>query len=206
LYVYDVDTVEIGILVSNLYRQLDDVRDRPISTSDDLIAAWSILEAVEEEFALLFEEEGTGTPELLTAFGESVSRINRAEQRLRRVEASPAIRRDAAEQAGVHVSGTRRALVLVAFEGDPSMRRLADLCQMVLRQGVVSGSVDKCVARVPESVLMTLMSRNVGVFEQVPGDPGAELLECALALWDPYYEDSEFGTFEAALTAAIRIG
>jgi hypothetical protein len=203
---HDVYMVEIGILVSNLYRQLDDVLNRPISTSGDLIAAWSILEAVEEEFALLFEEEGTGTPELLTAFGESVSRLHRAEQRLLRVEAAPAIRHDALEQVHAHVHGTRRPSVLVAFEADPSMRRLADRYQMVLRQGVVTGTAGKCVAQVPEPVLAALMSRSIGVFEQVPGDPGPELLESALALWDPYYEGSAFETFDAALGAAARLG
>ena len=199
------DTVEIGILVSSLYRQLDDLTSRQIDDADDLIVALVALEGVSEEFGLLFSEEGTNAPELALAFEEATLRIRRVTDRLLGMASLPSIRWGIIDKVVNCSSDQRREPVLVAFECDPNMARLADPHRLLLWQGTLAGTLDKGVSRVPAAVVTTLTRRSIGVFELVDHDYGREELEAAVTLWEPYHEGAEFATFEAALGAAIRL-
>lgn len=204
---HQVDSVETGIVVSHLYRQLGDLMTRSVHDVRSLLRALLVLEGVAEEFGMIFEEEGINTPQMLETYREAEIRITAAHEWLTRMERTPAMRGQAilrAAHLGGHVPSDE---VLVAAEPDPTILRLANIHQIIMRQSVtVSVPGARSILSLPGYVLDALQSRNVGMFEQIEGTHDVRVLESALALWEPYHEGAEFESFSNALEAATRLG
>lgn len=203
------DTVDAGITVSNLYRELDNLGEREIRTVRELLTASFTFDSICEEFAMLFEEIGTGTPEMAGVHDEACRRCNSIEERLLAIENTAEMRAQARERLlRIEPRQTEETgEVLLAVELDPSHAQIGDLYQMLMRQNTVAGTLrQRAVVRVPARLRIALESKHLGVLELITGEFPQETLEAALVLWDPYQEGSEFDSFANALVAAARLG
>lgn len=202
----DADSAEIGIHVTNLYRQLDDLLERPISGVRRLLTAYVTFEAIVEEFALLFTEIGVSSPTMARTHQEAERRCQAVEDRLTGIEKLPEIRQEALQRLADRHPEMTGDPVILAIELERGAGTLGDLRQMVLRQNLVAGDLrPKGVAVVPPAVAQTLARQGIGVIETITGGHDRHHLDAAVVLWEPYDEGSTYEAFSSALHAATLL-
>lgn len=200
-----VDSLEVGIHVSNLYRELDELLERDIRGLRQLLTAYVAYEAVEEDFALLFTEVGNSSPVMAATYLEAERRCSLTEERLRRLECLPAIRAEALQRLLDKHPDTTGDPVVLAVELD-GITTLGDVRQLVLRQNLIAGNLrPRGVVRLPPAAALTVTHQGIGVIETVTAVHEPRHLEAALTLWEPYTEGSAYETFNEALQAAALL-
>lgn len=204
-------------ILGSLLDELRELLVRPIMTVRQLLTAGTSYEAICEEFALIFDAEGTGTPELARSFHTAESLCEQVEARLFSLEQEEDMKQQALARYHRITKQTASDTQLTTFAANIEYGpRTGDLGIMLMRQHLVIGDLEpRGIIRAPESIATWIQTKKYGKLEMVEGVSATfetiakkhtrETLETALSLWDPNYTQGAFKTFESALRAALRL-
>lgn len=195
--------VEVGIIISNLLKELERIDTEPADLRG-LLMSHVKLEAIHEEFAALFEGFGTHEPEMAKAEQIAVERLNLVSDVLHRIENTPTMRSAVRQRLRELLGASRQPDELVAvYAARHVYRDDGDIYRIYLRQNLVTGDLrPRGVARIPAGTVHVFSERLDAVCQRIDTHADPDRLECALSLWEPYDEDSVFYDLNEALKAA----